>query len=137
MDSEAKFSTRDSPDFLKARLRSVGARIGKLRTARGWKQRELCRRAQIHPARLSRIEKGAPPRLEELLRIGGAFDVGLDDLVLPDEAASGSEVSRLARTLERLAPEERESVLRVMRAAVLGFRCHHGGGALAGEEGAC
>jgi len=121
MDRQAKSSASETSGV----LRAVGRRIGELRTLRGWTQRELCRRTGIDPARLSRIEKGATPKLEELLRIGTALNAGLEDLVLPDEVPSSSEITRLARNLERLAPEEREIVIRVVRAAILGFRCHN------------
>ncbi|HSS52306.1 MAG TPA: helix-turn-helix transcriptional regulator [Thermoanaerobaculia bacterium] len=124
MDRQAKSSGPETSGVLQARVRAVGRRIGELRTLRGWTQRELCRRTGIDPARLSRIEKGATPKLEELLRIGAALNAGLEDLVLPDEAPSAGEVARLARNLERLAPEERQIVLRVVQAAILGFRCH-------------
>jgi transcriptional regulator with XRE-family HTH domain len=121
MDRQAKSSAPETASV----LRAVGRRIGELRTLRGWTQRELCRRTGIDPARLSRIEKGATPKLEELLRIGAALNAGLEDLVLPDEVTSGGEITRLARNLERLAPEERQLVVRVVRAAILGFRCHN------------
>ncbi len=120
MDRQAKSATQEMATV----LRAVGRRIGELRSLRGWTQRELCRRTDIDPARLSRVEKGATPKLEELLRIGAALNAGLEDLVLPDEVPSGGEITRLTRTLERLAPEERQIVVRVMRAAILGFRCH-------------
>ena len=120
MDRQAKSSAPETASV----LRTVGRRIGELRTLRGWTQRELCRRTGIDPARLSRIEKGATPKLGELLQIGAALNAGLEDLVLPDELPSGDEITRLARGLERLAPEEREIVLRVVRAAILGFRGH-------------
>jgi transcriptional regulator with XRE-family HTH domain len=124
MDSQAKSSDLEISGVLQARVRAVGRRIGELRALRGWTQRELCRRTGIDPARLSRVEKGATPKLEELLRLGAALNAGLDDLVLPDEVPAGGELTRLARNLERLAPEERQIVLRVVRAAILGFRCH-------------
>lgn len=120
MDRQAKSFAAETVSV----LRAVGRRIGELRTLRGWTQRELCRRTGIDPARLSRIEKGATPKLGELLQIGAALNAGLEDLVLPDELPSDDEITRLARGLERLAPEEREIVLRVVRAAILGFRCH-------------
>jgi transcriptional regulator with XRE-family HTH domain len=124
MDSQAKSPDLEIPCGHKARVRAVGRRIGEMRALRGWTQRELCRRTRIDPARLSRIEKGATPKLEELLRIGAALNAGLEDLVLPDEAPAGGEIARLARSLERLAPEERQIVLRMVGAAILGFRCH-------------
>ncbi|HEX4966099.1 MAG TPA: helix-turn-helix transcriptional regulator [Thermoanaerobaculia bacterium] len=103
----------------------MGRRIGELRALRGWTQRELCRRTGIDPARLSRMEKGATPKLDELLRLGAALNAGLDDLVLPDEAPAGGEIARVARNLERLGLEEKQMVLRVVQAAILGFRCHN------------
>jgi transcriptional regulator with XRE-family HTH domain len=124
MDRQAKSSVPETSGILQSRVRAVGRRIGELRIFQGWTQRELCRRTRIDPARLSRIERGATPKLEELLRIGAALNAGLEDLVLPEETPSGGEVARLARNLEGLAPEERQIVLRVLRAAILGFRCH-------------
>ena len=61
---------------------AFGTRLTQLRGARGWRQRELSRRAGIDPGRLSRLERGvARATVAELIRLSSALGTGLDGLV--------------------------------------------------------
>lgn len=106
-------------------VQGLGPRILEHREARGWKQRELARRADIEPGRLSRIERGlALPKLEELARLREVFGGSLDELIL-GEGSAGPEVSldQLARDLDRLAAREEIAILRrLFQLLVLGYR---------------
>ncbi|HKH48469.1 MAG TPA: helix-turn-helix transcriptional regulator [Thermoanaerobaculia bacterium] len=106
-------------------MQGLGPRIVEHRRVRGWKQRELARRADIEPGRLSRIERGlALPKLEELARLREVLGGSLDELIL-GEGAAGPEVSldQLARDLDRLAAREEIAILRrLFQLLVLGYR---------------
>ncbi|HEX5716475.1 MAG TPA: helix-turn-helix transcriptional regulator [Thermoanaerobaculia bacterium] len=107
-------------------LRALGSRIVELRSARGWKQVELGRRAGIEPPRLSRIENGrAAPTLPELVRLRNAFGAGLDQMVFGDPAAGT--LRRLAAELSPEAPGGVETLERLLHYVVRGFQAEHGG----------
>lgn len=79
---------------------SLGARIKELRKARGWSQRDLCARANVSPAQLSKYESGTNQvPLRALIRIARALAVPLDTL-LPD---TGSDVTCDAEDAQLLA----------------------------------
>lgn len=64
-----------------AELARLGARLRDLRTARGWTQEEMARRAGLSKSYLSRIEDGdRQPSLASLLSLSQAFDVALASL---------------------------------------------------------
>ncbi|HEX4959876.1 MAG TPA: helix-turn-helix transcriptional regulator [Thermoanaerobaculia bacterium] len=110
---------------LAARLyRDIGSRLTKLRTTRGWQQRELSRRARFDPPRLSRIERGAARvTLTELVRLGQALETGLDELVFGHCASLEEEWAHLLRDLEKaFTPEELVFARRLLRALVQGLR---------------
>ncbi len=94
--------------------RALGSRIVQLRGLKGWKQRELARRAGLPAHRLSRIENGRRiPTLDELVALRNTFETDLEHLVfgaasrpLPASAAAGQvsadDVAFLERLLARL-----------------------------------
>lgn len=43
--------------------RALGVRIGRLRHARGWSERELARRSNLAVTTISNIERGMQPRI--------------------------------------------------------------------------
>lgn len=82
----------------------LARRIGLLRTERGWKQRELARRAGLRPDRLSKLEHGrSTPTVQELVDLAGVFGIGLDELVLGRAPAAPPERSRAETLFYRLA----------------------------------
>ncbi|HEX3556148.1 MAG TPA: helix-turn-helix transcriptional regulator [Thermoanaerobaculia bacterium] len=113
-----------SGDLPASHYRDIGSRLAKLRSARGWQQRELSRRAHFDPPRLSRIERGiARVTLPELVRLGRALDAGLDELVFGHPESLEGEWAHLLRELEKtLTREEEACAKRLLRALVLGLR---------------
>jgi transcriptional regulator with XRE-family HTH domain len=80
--------------------RTFGARLTQRRRTKGWTQRELARRAQVDPGRLSKLERGVHrASLDELTRLSLALNAGLDDLVFGASSLEGS-WQRLLRELE-------------------------------------
>ncbi len=64
-----------------AEMARLGARLRDLRTARGWTQEELARRAHLSKSYLSRIEDGdRQPSLASLLSLAQAFETPLASL---------------------------------------------------------
>ena len=65
-------------DGAPAEIALLAARLRDLRTARGWTQDELARRAGLSKSYLSRIEDGdRQPSLASLLSLSQAFEVAL------------------------------------------------------------
>lgn len=84
--------------------RPLAARIAELRQARGWKQRELSQRSGIAPDRLSRLERGAQIRVEELVALCRAFGIGVDDLLFGTATGGGEALELVTRALQRVIP---------------------------------
>lgn len=105
----------------------IGPRIVEIRNQRGWSQRELGRRVRVRPARLSRLERGfKAPKLDELIRIARALDVGLDHLVFGE--APRPRMLDLVREMETLGtPEEIAGLGRLLQLALVGYRKMGGG----------
>lgn len=60
----------------------LGVNVYQLRTAAGWTQAELARRACVRQPRIAEIERGdANPRLETLATLARALEVEVADLV--------------------------------------------------------
>jgi transcriptional regulator with XRE-family HTH domain len=98
--------------------------VTKLRKIRGWKQRELARRAQIDPGRLSKLERGVVrASLDELIRLSLALDASLDELVFGALPSLEGEWRRLLQELERAGgPEAIKFTRHLFQALVLTFR---------------
>jgi transcriptional regulator with XRE-family HTH domain len=80
--------------------RALGSRLTQRRRTKGWTQRELARRAQVDPGRLSKLERGVHrASLDELVRLSLALNAGLDELVFGASSLEGS-WQRLLRELE-------------------------------------
>jgi len=105
-------------------FRDIGSRLTLLRTTRGWRQRELSRRAGFDPPRLSRIERGkARVTLPELVRLGMALEIGLDELVFGHPPSLEGEWANLVRELARaLGEDDLACARRLLRALVVGLR---------------
>lgn len=106
----------------------LAARIKQLRTARGWTQRELSRRAGIAADRLSRLERGAPIRGDELAVLSRAFGLGIDELMFaPPDGGATDELDQLAHQVcAALPPEELPVLARLLQALVDGLRARPG-----------
>src|SRR5215470_1500628 len=98
--------------------RQVAARIAAMRQARGWKQRELSQRSGIPADRLSRLEKGTPIRLEELVALCRAFGIGFEDLVF-EGTLSGDTLVLLTNALRHAVPAKDLAALEWMLRTLL------------------
>lgn len=75
-------TSSDPSAFSAAETSQLGARIARLREARGWKQRELARRATLSPDRLSRLERGiSAATVVELARLSAVLEISCDELL--------------------------------------------------------
>jgi transcriptional regulator with XRE-family HTH domain len=103
--------------------RTFGTRLTELRGAKGWKQRELSRRAGIDPGRLSRMERGvARVTVAELIRLSSVLSTGLDQLIFGAPAGREGEGHRLLAELERIGPPANDCGLRLLQALVLTYQ---------------
>lgn len=108
--------------FTKDDFRRLASRIAEQRKARGWNQREASQRAGIQADRLSRLERGAEPGIDEVSALSRAFGMGLEEL-LYGAARAGDELDLLAREmLTVLPPEDFRAILRIFRTLVAGYR---------------
>lgn len=112
--------------FTREDHRRLASRIKTRREALGWKQRELGLRAGIASDRLSRLERGTPVRIEELVGLSSALGVPIDELIFEHASRVQDDLERLAREIRGVVPrEDLAGVLRVLRALVAGFRTLH------------
>lgn len=96
-----------APDRKEDYDRRLATRIREQRKSRGWTQRELSQRSGISADRLSRLERGAPIRGDELMALGRALGCGLDELMLP--SAGGTQTGNaedLVRQILQMLPQE-------------------------------
>jgi len=103
----------------------LGATITRLRNSRGWKQKELARRAGLHPARLSKLEKGtSPAKLHEAVSLARAFETDLDTLALGRRrrAAQGRILEAVDELADITSPAEAEALGRLLQLLLLGCR---------------
>jgi transcriptional regulator with XRE-family HTH domain len=100
-----------------------GSRLTQLRRVRGWKQRELSRRAEIDPGRLSKLERGvARVSVPELIRLSLAMGTGLDELVFGSAVSLEGEWHRLLGELEKAGGSRAvDCATRLLQALVLGY----------------
>jgi transcriptional regulator with XRE-family HTH domain len=112
--------------------RDLGSRLTQLRGARGWKQRELARRAQIDPGRLSKLERGIHrASVDELVRLSRALNAGLDEIVFGAAQTLEGKWQRLLRELASAGgPAALDCAARLVQALALSF----GNGAAGGRE---
>lgn len=111
------------PTFTREDYRRLAARIKEKREAYGWKQRELGLRAGIASDRLSRLERGAQVRVDELIGLSGAFGVALEELVFGAAGRSRDALERLAQEIRTaVPPEDLPAVTRILQALLAGFR---------------
>lgn len=100
-DSFAEFDSRHG--FLRGHIADfIASQIHFLRTSRAWSQKELASRADVSQPQISTWERGCDNiRLDSLLRLAEAFDVGLTVRFAPF-----SEVARDSTSLtgDRLIP---------------------------------
>jgi transcriptional regulator with XRE-family HTH domain len=124
-------------DPLEEFSQAFGSRLTQLRGTRGWKQRELSRRAGIDPGRLSKLERGvARVSVPELIRLVQALGSGLDQLVFGAPNSIEGEWHRLLRDLEGAGGAQAVAcATRLLQALLLSYRAPAGASS-AGPHGA-
>lgn len=109
--------------FTREDYRRLGFRIKEKREAFGWKQRELSLRAGIASDRLSRLERGAMVRVDELIGLSRAFGVALDEMVFGGNGREGDGLDHLALEIRAAVPPgDLPAVTRIFQALLAGFR---------------
>lgn len=100
----------------------IGSRIVEIRNQRGWKQRELARRAGLDPGRLSKLERGLKEaRLTEFASLARALGLTLDELAFG--RAPSTPTLEVVRELGAMGTPEETAVLgRLLRLLLLGYR---------------
>ena len=70
-------------------LKGIAERVRSLRKARGWSQLELAQRVGLSDAWISRIENAIvpSPRYDDLMKLAGAFDISIAELLGEDRDA--------------------------------------------------
>lgn len=111
------------PTYTRDDYRRLAVRIKEKREAFGWKQRELSVRAGIASDRLSRLERGAMLRVDELVGLSGAFGVSLDEMVFGAAGGARDGLDGLAQEIRTaVPPEDLPAMTRILQALVAGFR---------------
>jgi transcriptional regulator with XRE-family HTH domain len=101
-----------APRITEVELRRFGFRIVQRRKEKGWKQRELARRMNIEPSRLSRLERGiGTARLEELARLRETLGGSIDELLFGAEPVGVQELDRLSEAMARRGYREEADTL--------------------------
>ncbi|HEX3531832.1 MAG TPA: helix-turn-helix transcriptional regulator [Thermoanaerobaculia bacterium] len=126
MSGQGHNAEKNSDLYTEEDIVRFGFRIAELRQSRGWTQREASRRTGIHATRLSRIEHGSVwLGLRELIALKQTYGGGLEELVFGPAARLDTEPEEesLIRQIREVAPpEDREALLRFLRAALAGYR---------------
>lgn len=97
--------------------KAFGLRLRTSRKHAGLSQRELAERAGIAEKYLSRVEVGAAvPSIRVARDLAAALGVNLDALADGKTTALDARLATAVRVLQRLAPEDLERAVRVLRA---------------------
>jgi transcriptional regulator with XRE-family HTH domain len=121
--TEPTIEARQLFPFTREHYRRVSFRAAELRGGRGWKQREVSHRSGIKPDRLSRIERGAQVRLDELVGLCQAFGIGVGELLFATPPPAEDELERLTREIRSMASAaDLAALVRVLSAFKAGLR---------------
>jgi transcriptional regulator with XRE-family HTH domain len=104
---------RPNPVRLLASEESLARRVAYERERREWSTEGLARRmtdvgCPIHQSAIWKIENGKPPRritVDELVAFSRVFDVSIEELLLPVDAARSKRAMELVELIERLLGE--------------------------------
>lgn len=129
MDDEAAL-LKEAGGWTRRFRQAFGSRLAQLRQRRGWKQRELARRAEIDPGRLSKLERGVVrASAAELVRLSLALGTGLDELVFGAATSLEADWQRLRGEIEKAGGQGAlDCATRMLRAFALGCKDFKDGG---------
>lgn len=97
---------------------SIGRRIRQCRLKKHWNQEQLAEATELSVSYIGMLERGEKlPKLETFLSIANVLEVSADEL-LADELKVGYRInlSKYTDQVEKLSPEERRRVFRVLDA---------------------
>ena len=122
MDDEAALLT-EAGRWTRPFRQAFGSRLAQLRRMRGWKQKELARRAQIDSGRLSKLERGVVrTSAAELVRLSLTLGTALDELVFGAAMSLETDWQRLRREIEKAGgPPALDCATRMLRGFALSF----------------
>jgi transcriptional regulator with XRE-family HTH domain len=123
MDDGAAVLT-EAGEWTQAFRQALGSRLAQLRQLRGWKQKELARRAQIDSGRLSKLERGVVrASAAELVRLSLTLSTGLDELVFGADTSLEADWQRLRGEIEKAGGQPAlDCATRMLRGFALTFR---------------
>ncbi len=101
-------------------LKIVGHRIKAARDARNLSQEDLAELVSLSPTHISVLERGTKTmRLDKFIAIANALEVSADFLLVDvvDYSTIGA-TNELLEKLNKLKPEERRRILRVLQALI-------------------
>ena len=129
MDDEAALLT-EAGRWTRPFRQAFGFRLAQLRRMRGWKQKELARRAQIDSGRLSKLERGVVrASAAELVRLSLTLSTAPDELVFGAARSLGADWQRLRDEIEQAGgPPALDCATRMLRAFARSFQMGNGTG---------
>lgn len=129
MDDQAAL-LKEVGDWPRRFRQAFGSRLAQLRRLKGWKQRELARRSEIDPGRLSKLERGVVrASAAELVRLSLALGTPLDELVFGAATSLEADWQHLRGEIEKAGGQEAlDCATRMLRAFALGCKDFKNGG---------
>lgn len=100
-------------------MESFGARLKRLREARGWLQRELGQHADMDAAQVSRYERGVikEASADVLARLARALNVSVTELRGDEPLAVDEDRKRIGSVWSRATPEQKRKIMAAIRRA--------------------
>ena len=98
---------------------SLGVRIAYLRKVKGMKQKDFAKILGVHPAHLSRWERGhMTPSSDALSKIANALELTVDELVSAEESfeLQDPQLLRSFHQAQELSQEDKAIVVRLVEA---------------------
>lgn len=91
-----------------ALLTMINIKIKELRSEKGWSQKELAGKLEIHPVNMTKLEQGKNfPSVDTLIRLSEIFNVSIDYLLSDEVKQRESTVLQDKELLESFAKVER------------------------------
>ena len=95
-------------------LRSIGNNLYKVRKAKGLTQAEVAEKTELSDRTYADIERGSVTmRVDSLLKICGALNITLNDILVLDNAIEITEQD-IAETIKDCSNNEKETALRLL-----------------------
>jgi transcriptional regulator with XRE-family HTH domain len=87
---------------------AIHNKVKDLRNEKGWSQKELAEKLDIHPVNMTRLEQGkSMPSVDTLIRLSDIFNVSIDYLLSDEVMQKDSAILKDKELLEAFAKVER------------------------------